>query len=183
MVMVKQRGFTIVELIIAVIVIAILASISIMAYNGVQARTRDTIRKNDISSLAKQIQIYWLQKQSFVGNCGDASDIMNGYTNYDYDGVGANTTITECLKAFDSTNKQLNDPSGCVTLTDVAATCKQSVKGAYSVYNTIATNGHMYMVARLETETGTPTIDSSDMDGATQTTVKTAGFNYLLKVR
>ena len=34
----KKRGFTIVELLIVIVVIAILAAISIVAYNGIQAR-------------------------------------------------------------------------------------------------------------------------------------------------
>lgn len=180
--MANRRGFTIVELIVVITIIALLAAVAVVSYNSAQSRARDSVRKNDIASLAKQIQIYGLQKQTFTGNCGDSTDTLNGYTNYDY-AVSGNVTITECLKAFDPTNKQLNDPSGCLTLTDATATCKTSIRSAYAAYNTIATNGHFYLVTKLETEVGTPTIDSSDMDATLQTNVKGAGFNYLLKVR
>ncbi|MDB5165339.1 MAG: Fimbrial protein, partial [Candidatus Saccharibacteria bacterium] len=38
--MLKQRGFTIVELLIVIVVIGILAAITIVAYNGIQNRAR-----------------------------------------------------------------------------------------------------------------------------------------------
>lgn len=38
----KQRGFTIVELLIVIVVIAILAAITIVAYNGIQTRARNS---------------------------------------------------------------------------------------------------------------------------------------------
>lgn len=47
----KQRGFTIVELLIVIVVIAILAAISIIAYNGIQSRARDAQRSNDIATI------------------------------------------------------------------------------------------------------------------------------------
>lgn len=55
----KQFGFTIVELLIVIVVIAILAAISIVAYNGIQDRARTTSIKSDLNSLNKAIQLYY----------------------------------------------------------------------------------------------------------------------------
>lgn len=54
----KQRGFTIVELLIVIVVIGILAAITIVAYNGVQARARDNTRMSDLSTIRKALEMY-----------------------------------------------------------------------------------------------------------------------------
>ena len=54
----KQSGFTIVELLIVVVVIGILAAISIVAYNGVQARARDGIRADAVQKITKALELY-----------------------------------------------------------------------------------------------------------------------------
>ena len=51
-------GFTIVELLIVIVVIAILAAISIVAYNGIQARARDNIRYQDVKAITKALELY-----------------------------------------------------------------------------------------------------------------------------
>jgi prepilin-type N-terminal cleavage/methylation domain-containing protein len=54
----RRPGFTIVELLIVIVVIAILAAISIIAYNGIQNRVHNTSVQNDLSNLSKKMQIY-----------------------------------------------------------------------------------------------------------------------------
>jgi prepilin-type N-terminal cleavage/methylation domain-containing protein len=54
----KQKGFTIVELLVVIVVIAILASISVVAYNGIQQRARDSARDSAVRSLKLALEVY-----------------------------------------------------------------------------------------------------------------------------
>lgn len=55
----RRRGFTIVELLIVIVVVAILAAISIVAYSGIQQRARDARRLSDIQMINKAILSYY----------------------------------------------------------------------------------------------------------------------------
>ena len=52
----KRSGFTIIELLIVIVVIGILTTLTVVAYGGIQARTRDTIVKNAAKQLGTQLQ-------------------------------------------------------------------------------------------------------------------------------
>ncbi len=54
----KDRGFTIVELLIVIVVIGILAAIVIVAYNGVQNRAKTTKAQTNASAVQKVAEAY-----------------------------------------------------------------------------------------------------------------------------
>lgn len=54
----NAHGFTIVEILIVIVVIGILASITIVAYNGVQDRASITRSLSDLSAIRKGLEIY-----------------------------------------------------------------------------------------------------------------------------
>jgi prepilin-type N-terminal cleavage/methylation domain-containing protein len=65
------RGFTIVELLIVIVVIAILAAITIVAYNGVQKRALNTARLTEVKAWQKQLLLYY-------ANNGTGVDVTAG---------------------------------------------------------------------------------------------------------
>jgi prepilin-type N-terminal cleavage/methylation domain-containing protein len=77
----KQAGFTIVELLIVIVVIGILAAITIVAFNGVQAKARDAQRKQNLNDLAQVISIYQMDNGNYIttgGGAGNGQGWVNG---------------------------------------------------------------------------------------------------------
>lgn len=111
------KGFTIVELMVVIVVIAILASIVIVAYNTAQPAARDAERKADLHSIAEAIALYRqkygndIQTGSGCGAGGNGSGWFNYQGSYP-------KTILSCLTDvgyLDGGNSKFVDPSGCTT--------------------------------------------------------------------
>lgn len=69
----NPRGFTIVELLIVIVVIAILAGITVVAYNGIRARAIDSQSASEFNSIQKALENFY----SINGRYPDNSE-MNG---------------------------------------------------------------------------------------------------------
>ncbi|MGY4893897.1 MAG: type II secretion system protein [Candidatus Saccharimonadota bacterium] len=85
----KQKGFTIVELLIVIVVIAILAAVTIAAFTGVQNRARQSALQSDLNQAVKKIslsaidsnELYPADKSSFLA----AANLLDSSTRiYDY---------------------------------------------------------------------------------------------------
>ena len=61
----NNKGFTIIELLIVIVIIAILATIGVVAYGSVQKNARDSKRKSDISSLHTGLEAFFVQEQRY----------------------------------------------------------------------------------------------------------------------
>ena len=71
----SYRGFTIIELLIVIVVIGILATITAIAFNGIQQRARDTQRNSDIGIITKALELYYIDNGAFPA--GDGSTTIN----------------------------------------------------------------------------------------------------------
>ena len=54
----SEKGFTIVELLIVIVVIAILAAITIVAYNGIQARAKNSAAQTTAKTVVRKAELY-----------------------------------------------------------------------------------------------------------------------------
>ncbi len=76
----KQKGFTIVELLIVIVVIAILAAISIVAFTGIQQRGRDSQRASDVGNITKSLVAYTTDGNDWPADGPAAGTALRGYT-------------------------------------------------------------------------------------------------------
>ena len=61
----NKSGFTIVELLIVIVVIAILAAITIVAYNGIQDRATYTKYNGSIAQVKKALDLYYAENDKY----------------------------------------------------------------------------------------------------------------------
>lgn len=173
----KQRGFTIVELLIVIVVIGILAAITVVAYNGIQERARDTQRRSDLSVIAKLAAVRAVENDDTALRFGDTCTTgNNGFfnqtgialtgTNY-----GANSTMM-CLQEATATTASLTDPSG-------ATSCANGAPSTCFVYMFASCNLGTFIYAHLEAKPpdSTATDDTCQPDNDTSW-----GINYYVKV-
>ena len=166
----RSGGFTIVELLIVIIVIAILTTITIVAYNGMSARARDTQRVADIAMIKKALMAYQIDNGDFaVANCGNGNG--DGALESDYDGAGPKLSIMQCLINGKYLNKAIRDPSGD---TD----CSGTGCHAYWKYGNCG-NGNTHLFANLETKAHTGTETDATCYSNADTNI---GINHVVQV-
>jgi len=104
----KQPGFTIVELLIVIVVIGILAAITIVAYNGIQQRARDSKRTDDIAKIARALHIWSLDtgKTFQEMNAGNSTP-ANGFFDASY---SATPSVQTVLETGNYLPRNVNDP-------------------------------------------------------------------------
>lgn len=85
----EQRGFTIVELLIVVVVIAILAAITIVSYNGITERSRFSTMRSDLASLNKAILMYHADNGAYPITPATATSCSGNWCGFDQ-GTGDN---------------------------------------------------------------------------------------------
>lgn len=93
----KERGFTIVELLIVIVVIAILAAIVIVAYNGIQNRAKTQSAQSAAANVQKKIEAYNAAVGSYplgAANAAAFNTLLNGQTESNLGTLAAGTPGT-----------------------------------------------------------------------------------------
>lgn len=191
-----QRGFTIVELIVVIVVIGILAGIATVAFPSYQATTRDNERKSDVQQVASALSAHMLKNNNYVeagSGCGYVGD-GNGWLS----ATGTGTypaSIVSCLQnAGLLPSGTFVDPSNCRYAADTAGNnCGTNGGGNTTAYMkaTCEKNGNKitYVMARLEQQTPTGTTamnslcDAGSVGSLNRLWGSNYGMNYYLVVR
>jgi len=108
----RNKGFTIVELLIVIVVIGILALLVITTYSGIQAKARNAKRQSDVQALQQQIEAFF-QNSGYYPSLGDLNSVTWRATN---------------IKSLDA--NALVDPSSTCDPTKTTSTCVASAPAA-----------------------------------------------------
>lgn len=69
----SSKGFTILELLVVITVIAILATIMVVSYDGIQQRARDAQRASDVTQLKIALEKYFAANSQYPAPCADGT--------------------------------------------------------------------------------------------------------------
>lgn len=122
----QSVGFTIVELLIVIVVIAILAAITIVAFNGIQERGRVSRASSELSQAAKKITLWQVDNPNQLpAILSDAGINNSGSTTYQYRRYDSNTTycVSVTLDGSKSYYSNSSSPSAVTSgsCTDIAS--------------------------------------------------------------
>lgn len=139
----SEKGFTIVELLIVIVVIGILAAIVIVAFTGITNQANDSGYKTDASSIAKAIETF----NAEVGSYPVAADASTGTltrSGFTLSAKLPSGVLIEPRAAAPSTTNGATVATTCGTIsansTGTYAVCKPS-SGSKQYAVTFAANG------------------------------------------
>lgn len=79
----RPNGFTIVEMLIVIVVIAILAAITMVTYNGIQQHARITTTQSEMQSVAKSAEVFRVEYNRGPITASDFSTVLKEARLYD----------------------------------------------------------------------------------------------------
>lgn len=102
----SRNGFTIVELLIVVVVIAILATITLVAYNGIRERANASSMVSDLANNSKKLEIFYVDNNHYPSTVDDATWInanLSGASGQASNGATYEYTPSSALDAYTQT--------------------------------------------------------------------------------
>lgn len=147
------QGFTIVELLIVIVVIAVLAAITIVSYNGVQSRSRTSAGASNASMILRKAELYNGLFSSYPTYCQFVTNTAAPTgTPTSGNGLGASTP---CVAGGASTGVEVT-LTNINMLTPIDVTSTTSSNGSVVSYKKCTTNG--IKVGYWDSTIGTPAV-------------------------
>jgi type II secretion system protein G len=100
-----SRGFTIVELLIVIVIIGVLASLVVVAYNGIQTRANVSKMQSDLRYMVKLLELYKADNGSYPPTPNGSG----GY-NHRYGRIQGDNFIPGLVPAYANSLPQITGP-------------------------------------------------------------------------
>ena len=145
----NKKAFTMVELIIVIIILAVLLAIGIVSYNGSQASSRDAKRKGDVNTFVMAMTIYKVDKKTveFISTTTAGNPSGEGFINKTY--PGRSFSIAKYLTDGGYLEGRVEDPKykadNCTAVPDALDLCQD-----YTYFYNSASGGAGTIYAKLE---------------------------------
>lgn len=72
--MLNKKGFTLVELLVTISIIAILSAVGLIIFNNVQKTARDSKKVADIREIQKALEVYFIKSSQYPASLNDISN-------------------------------------------------------------------------------------------------------------
>lgn len=187
----QKQGFTIVELLIVVVVIAILAAITIVAYNGIQNRAKQSAAAQLLSQVQKKIGIWRVENaETLPGSLSQVTGLPTTstveYRRFDNNTQYCVSTISNGVSYYANSTQPsqyqagtcsdvtsipgAGEPLAHATPTNSTATLSTPISGItditlYGVFDVINTSSGWEAIAQLR-PSAAPNVFQLDMSGA-----------------
>ncbi|HYG83882.1 MAG TPA: type II secretion system protein [Verrucomicrobiae bacterium] len=180
----KAGGFTIIELLIVIVVVAILASLTLVSFRNITAQANDTKRKQDLKTIQTAMLSYFQAEGEWPKSGNNCTTNSHGehFTSARGSAGGGNqngNSMIDCLKKAGYISTDIIDPSGagsCEIDSD-HSNCRTYMKGHCMEDG----QERVYLFANLETLPHTST--DTDLCGTVKQWDTKYGMNYTLQVQ
>lgn len=139
----RRSGFTIVELLIVIVVIAILATISIVAYNGIQQRAATTVILSEVKQWRNLFEVYKAANGSYpapatgdpLTSGGPGSNMLNAYCLGT--GFPQSNGTSYCYVVNSSSTYAVAEATGSYILSQLTSVGRPPLQSKKYVYGTV----------------------------------------------
>ncbi len=164
-----QKGFTLVELLVVMSIIALLLTIGLSFYGNAQRATRDAKRRSDLDAFRKSLETYKTEKETYVPATTFPCTTATSNWTFNSTNVGVQGSFTGCPASIGNALRSYF-VNGAIPEDPLCSTTDNTCSGTQPNYHlSIMADGSFTLYANLENPP------------STTLTCAIVGYNYCVR--